>query len=234
MLDVRNLNVWYGRTEVLRDVTFAVEEGAIVALLGGNGSGKTTILNTLSGLLGIRGGSITLAGRKLRSEDPEAVVKAGMVQVPQGREVFSGMTVLENLRLGAATRRDKKAVRDDLERIFELFPRLREHRSRNAGYLSGGEQQQVAIGRSLMAQPKILLMDEPSAGLAPKIVEDMEQTIRRLNAQGLTILLVEQNVGVAARTAKLAHVLQNGEIVYTGAAAELINNEQVLASYLGT
>lgn len=234
MLDVRNLNVWYGRTEILRDVTFSVEEGKIVALLGGNGSGKTTILNTLSGLLPVRGGSISLAGAPIVSEDPEGVVRSGMVQVPQGREVFATMTVFDNLKLGAATRRDKSAVREDLDRVFEMFPRLHEYRDRHAGFLSGGEQQQVAIGRSLMARPKILLMDEPSAGLAPKIVEDMEQTIRRLNAQGLTILLVEQNVGVAARTATLAHVLQNGEIVYTGAAAELINNEQVLASYLGT
>ncbi|MGA0594069.1 ABC transporter ATP-binding protein [Enterovirga sp. CN4-39] len=234
VLEVRNLNVWYGRTEILRDVTFSVPEGEVVALLGGNGSGKTTILNTLSGLLRPRAGSVMLGAAELGGSAPAAIVRAGMVQVPQGREVFASMSVLENLRMGAATRTDKAEVRRDLGEVFSLFPRLHEYRSRHAGFLSGGEQQQVAIARSLMARPKLLLMDEPSAGLAPKIVDGMIETIRLLNGRGLTILLVEQNVGVAAATAGSAHILQNGSIVFTGPAPELIGNEQVLASYLGS
>ncbi len=234
MLEVRNLNVWYGKTEVLRDVTFSVGESKVVALLGGNGSGKTTILNTLSGVVKPRAGSIAVSGHTLTGHDPRDIVKAGVVQVPQGREVFASMTVLDNLELGAATRSDKGEIRRDLDEVFGMFPRLHERRARNAGYLSGGEQQQLAIGRSLLARPKVLLMDEPSAGLAPSIVDNMIATIKLLHQRGLTILLVEQNVGVAAAVAETAHVLQNGEIVYTGDAAGLINNEKVLASYLGT
>lgn len=234
MLEARNLNVWYGKTEVLRDVTFSVGDGKVVALLGGNGSGKTTILNTLSGVVKPRAGSISVGGRMLTGVEPSVIVKAGMVQVPQGREVFASMTVLDNLELGAATRTDRAGIRRDLAEVFEMFPRLHERRSRNAGYLSGGEQQQLAIGRSLLARPRVLLMDEPSAGLAPNIVDSMIDTIRQLHKRGLTILLVEQNVGVAAQVAETAHVLQNGEIVYTGDAPGLINNEKVLASYLGT
>jgi len=234
MLEVKGLNVWYGRTEILRDVTFSVPRGEIVALLGGNGSGKTTILNTLSGLLKPRAGSVMLGDTELAGRPAAAIVKAGMTQVPQGREVFASMTVLENLRMGAATRRDRHEMRRDIDDVFTMFPRLHERRDRNAGYLSGGEQQQVAIGRSLMAHPKLLLMDEPSAGLAPNIVESMIETVRMLKQRGLTILLVEQNVGVAAQTAGDAHILQNGSIVFTGSAPELIGNEQVLASYLGT
>jgi branched-chain amino acid transport system ATP-binding protein len=233
MLEVAHLNVWYGNTEVLRDVSFSVPNNTIVALLGGNGSGKTTILNALSGLVQPRGGSIDMAGEQLRGASPERIVRAGMVQVPQGREVFAAMTVRDNLEIGAATRSDKAEIRRDVDEVFELFPRLHEKQSRRAGSLSGGEQQQLAIGRSLMARPRLLLMDEPSAGLSPNIVEDMIATIKRLHGRGLTILLVEQNVGVAAAVAGSAHVLQNGEIVYTGDAAELIGNDEVLASYLG-
>ncbi|MGD9831053.1 MAG: ABC transporter ATP-binding protein [Hyphomicrobiaceae bacterium] len=234
MLEVRNLNVWYGKTEVLRDVTFAVGIGKVVALLGGNGSGKTTILNTLSGVVKARSGSVSLNGRMLVGLEPFDIVKSGVVQVPQGREVFASMTVLDNLELGAATRKDRSEIRRDLAEVFDMFPRLHDRRTRNAGYLSGGEQQQLAIGRSLLARPKVLLMDEPSAGLAPSIVDSMIATIKLLHQRGLTILLVEQNVGVAAQVAETAHVLQNGEIVYTGEATRLINNEKVLASYLGT
>jgi branched-chain amino acid transport system ATP-binding protein len=234
MLEVKGLNVWYGRTEILRDVTFSVPKGEIVALLGGNGSGKTTILNTLSGLLKPRAGSVMLGDTELAGQPAATIVKAGMTQVPQGREVFASMTVLENLRMGAATRRDRREMRRDIDDVFAMFPRLHERRDRNAGYLSGGEQQQVAIGRSLMAHPKLLLMDEPSAGLAPNIVDSMIETVRMLKQRGLTILLVEQNVGVAAQTAGNAHILQNGSIVFTGSAPELIGNERVLASYLGT
>jgi branched-chain amino acid transport system ATP-binding protein len=233
MLEVEHLRVWYGNTEVLRDVSFSVADNAVVALLGGNGSGKTTILNALSGIVRPRAGAIQVAGQSVVGASPERVVRAGMVQVPQGREVFAAMTVRDNLEIGAATRKDAPGIRRDMDEVFGLFPRLHEKQAHRAGSLSGGEQQQVAIGRSLMARPRLLLMDEPSAGLSPMIVEDMIGTIRLLHGRGLAILLVEQNVGVAALVAEIAHVLQNGEIVYSGPAAELIGNEQVLASYLG-
>ncbi len=233
MLSVSNLNVWYGITEVLRDVSFEVSKGETVALLGGNGSGKTTILNTLTGLLRPKKGSIRVSGREVVGLPPYRVVKLGMAQVPQGREVFPSMTVHENLSLGAATRRDRAEINTDLAEIYELFPDLATRRSKKAGSLSGGQQQQVAIGRALMSRPSVLLMDEPSAGLAPAVVDRMVDTIRLLHKRGLTILLVEQNVGVAAAAADSAHVLQNGAIAYSGPARELISNEEVLASYLG-
>lgn len=233
MLEVRNLNVWYGVTEVLRDVSFEVRTGRIVALLGGNGSGKTTILNTLSGLLQPRGGSIMFDGTDVAGYPSDRMVKAGIVQVPQGREVFATMTVNENLEMGAATRHDKADIRADLGQIYELFPRLRERRSRRAGALSGGEQQQVAIGRALMARPRLLLMDEPSVGLSPIIVDSVIETVNELHARGLTILIVEQNVGVAAAVAEDAFVLKDGAIAFKGDAPGLINNPEVLSSYLG-
>jgi branched-chain amino acid transport system ATP-binding protein len=233
MLDVRNLSVWYDRTQVLRDVTFAVAERKVVALLGGNGSGKTTILNTLSGLLKPRAGSVQVDGRDAAGLPPDQIVRLGMVQVPQGREVFATMTVRDNLELGAATLKETAGIRPAMEQVFELFPALGELASRRAGSLSGGQQQQLAIGRALMSRPRILLMDEPSAGLAPNVVHSLILTIQALNRSGLTILLVEQNVGVAAAVAETAHVLQNGAIAYTGPASQLINNAEVLASYLG-
>jgi len=233
MLEVRNLNVWYGVTEVLRDVSFEVPEGRIVALLGGNGSGKTTVLNTLSGLLEPRAGQILFDGGDVAGQSSDRMVKAGIVQVPQGREVFATMTVHENLELGAATRHDKAEIRSDLERVYELFPHLLERRSSRAGSLSGGEQQQVAIGRALMARPKLLLMDEPSVGLSPIIVDSVIETVKKLHARGLTILIVEQNVGVAAAVAQDAFVLKDGAIAFKGDAPALINNPEVLSSYLG-
>jgi branched-chain amino acid transport system ATP-binding protein len=233
MLDVRNLSVWYDQTQVLRDVAFAVPEGRIVALLGGNGSGKTTILNALSGLLKPRTGSIRVAGQEAAGAAPDLMVRLGMVQVPQGREVFASMTVRDNLELGAATLKRAAERQGAMAQVFELFPALVELAALRAGSLSGGQQQQLAIGRALMSRPRILLMDEPSAGLAPNIVHTLIQTIRALNRSGLTILLVEQNVGVAAAVAETAHVLQNGAIAYTGPAPQLINNAEVLASYLG-
>jgi branched-chain amino acid transport system ATP-binding protein len=233
MLKVRNLNVWYGVTEVLRDVSFEVGTGRIVALLGGNGSGKTTILNTLSGLLKPKAGQVLLEGVEMAGARSDLMVKAGIVQVPQGREVFSTMTVNENLELGAATRKDKAQIRVDLESTYELFPHLKARRSRRAGSLSGGEQQQVAIGRALLARPKLLLMDEPSVGLSPIIVDSVIETVKTLHASGLTILLVEQNVGVAAAVAQDAFVLKDGAIAFKGDAPSLINNPEVLSSYLG-
>ncbi len=233
MLSVKHLNVWYGVTEVLRDVSFEVPENTIVALLGGNGSGKTTILNALSGLLAPRAGSIVYDGEETAGAAPDRMVRSGVVQVPQGREVFATMTVRENLELGAATRKGKTAINHDIEEVLDLFPALRERQSRRAGSLSGGEQQQVAVGRAMMARPRLLLLDEPSVGLAPMLVNGMIDTIKMLRDRGLTILLVEQNVGVAAAAAGRAYVLKDGEIAYTGEAHELVNNAEVLSSYLG-
>ena len=233
MLEVQHLNVSYGVTEVLRDVSFTVPARSIVALLGGNGSGKTTTLNVLSGLLAPRGGAISFEGRPIEALPTHEVVKRGIVQVPQGREVWSGMTVRDNLDLGAATHRDRRAAKADVEEGFALFPVLRDRQSRKAGPLSGGEQQMLAIGRALMARPRLLLMDEPSAGLAPVVVQAMVAAIQRLHARGLTILLVEQNVGVAAALAEHAHVLMNGEVALSAPAGDLLRNPDVLRSYLG-
>ena len=233
MLEVQHLSVSYGVTEVLRDVSFVVPERSIVALLGGNGSGKTTTLNVLSGLLTPRAGTITFEGRSIAALPSHEVVKRGIVQVPQGREVWSGMSVRDNLDLGAATRRDRRGVKADVDAVFALFPVLRERQSRKAGTLSGGEQQMLAIGRALMARPRLLLMDEPSAGLSPVVVQAMVVAIQRLHARGLTILLVEQNVGVAAALAQHAHVLMNGEVALSAPAADLLRNPDVLRSYLG-
>jgi branched-chain amino acid transport system ATP-binding protein len=233
MLEVRNLSVSYGVTEVLREVSFTVEEGKITALLGGNGSGKSTVLNTISGLIAPRAGSVRFAGQEVGGLSPEAVVRRGVVQVPQGREVVPDMSVADNLDLGAATRRDRAGIRADRETIYDRFPRLRALRSRRAGSLSGGEQTQLAIGRALMARPRLLLMDEPSVGLAPNLVDAMIDTVRALNRDGLTVLLVEQNVGVAADLAERAFVLKDGTIGFAGPAPALIENQEVLASYLG-
>ena len=232
MLEVRHLRVSYGPTEVLRDVSFTVEASSIVALLGGNGSGKTTTLNVLSGLVAPRGGTVSFDGARLDGLSSDRVVKLGVVQVPQGREVWAGMTVRDNLDLGAITR-STKTLAADRDEVFALFPVLRERQGMKAGSMSGGEQQMLAIGRALMARPKLLLMDEPSAGLAPVIVQTMVDAIRRLHERGLTILLVEQNVGVAAALAERAHILMNGEVAFSGPAAQLFDNPEVIRSYLG-
>jgi branched-chain amino acid transport system ATP-binding protein len=233
MLEIRHLSVAYGVTEVLRDVSFDVPAQSIVALLGGNGSGKTTTLNVLSGIIAPLGGSIVFEGRPLGGLPTHEIVRRGIVQVPQGREVWSGMSVRDNLDLGAVTRGDREAIRTDLEAVFGLFPVLRARQARKAGTLSGGEQQMLAIGRALMARPRLLLMDEPSAGLSPVAVQAMVAAIQQLHARGLAILLVEQNVGVAAALAQHAHVLRNGEIALSAPAADLLHNPDVLRSYLG-
>jgi branched-chain amino acid transport system ATP-binding protein len=233
MLELRHLSVAYGVTEVLRDVSFAVPANSIVALLGGNGSGKTTTLNVLSGLLAPRGGAVLFEGRPIAGLPTHEIVKRGIVHVPQGRDVWSGMSVRDNLDLGAVTRRDRRALAGDLDEVFALFPVLRERQPARAGTLSGGEQQMLAIGRALMSRPRLLLMDEPSAGLSPVAVQGMVAAIQRLHARGLTILLVEQNVGVAAALAQHAHVLMNGEIALSAPAADLLHNPDVLRSYLG-
>ena len=229
MLAVTDLNVWYGNTEVVRGATFSVPAGGIVALLGGNGSGKTTILNTLTGLVTPRAGTVMLDGTAIAGRPTHEIVRAGMVQVPQGREVFASMTVADNLTLGATARGDAHAI----EPVLEMFPVLRAKLRVRAGALSGGEQQQVAIARALMANPRILLMDEPSAGLSPLIAERMGDTILMLNEAGLTILLVEQNIGVAAAVATHAYVLKDGAIAHHGPMGDLADSPELLDLYLG-
>jgi len=214
-------------------VTLEGPTGKIVGLLGGNGSGKTTMLNTLSGMVRPSGGSILFEGKECAGLSADNVVRSGIAQVPQGREVWPTMSVQDNLELGAATRRDWAGIRSDIDDVLSMFPKLAAARKRRAGSLSGGEQQMVAIARALMARPRCLLMDEPSAGLAPAIVGDMVDTILALNKRGLTILLVEQNIGVAAAVAEQAHILQGGEITFSGPAAGLVDNPEVLRSYLG-
>jgi branched-chain amino acid transport system ATP-binding protein len=233
VLDIRHLKVSYGITEVLRDVSLAVPARSIVALLGGNGSGKTTLLNALAGLVRPSAGSVRFAGEECAGLPAHEMVRRGVVQVPQGREIWPSMTVLDNLELGAATRHDRAAIKLDIAEILALFPPLAANQRRSAGALSGGEQQMVAIGRALMARPRYLLMDEPSAGLAPPVVAAMVDSVLALKERGLTILLVEQNVGVAAALAEHAHILQSGGIVFAGPAAGLVDNPAVLSSYLG-
>jgi branched-chain amino acid transport system ATP-binding protein len=233
MLEVTGLNVWYGATEVLRDVAFDVPDGRIVALLGGNGSGKTTILNALTGMVRPRAGSIRIEGKEYIGHRPDQIVRLGVAQVPQGREVFASMSVIDNLEMGAVTRRDRRAIARDIDEVLTSFPVLREKRNARAGGLSGGEQQMVAIARALLSRPKCLLMDEPSAGLSPVMVNALVDTVLALHEQGLTILLVEQNVGVAAALADSAHVLQHGEITFSGPAAGLLDAPEILQSYLG-
>ncbi len=233
MLEVHNLSVWYGVTEVLRDVSLEVPSGKIIGLLGGNGAGKTTLLNTLCGLLEPRGGDITVEGRSIKGLPPYEIVQCGIAQVPQGRFVWPQMSVKDNIELGAITRRDRAGIRDDAEQMFELFPVLRERRGSKAGTLSGGQQQMVAIARALMSRPNLLLMDEPSHGLSPKIVEEIVETIRLLNQRGLTVVLVEQNVGVMAALAEQAHVLRNGSVALTLPGDQLLGNPDLLRNYLG-
>jgi branched-chain amino acid transport system ATP-binding protein len=233
MLSVRNLNVWYGPTEVVRDVTFDVSAGEVVGLMGGNGAGKSTVLKALSGLIAPRGGTIEFNGISIAGRHPHDVVVAGLVQVPQGRFVWPGMTVQENLELGAVTRKDKAEIKVSIEDVLTLFPSLERKQRQRAGQLSGGEQQMVAVGRAMMAKPRLMMMDEPSAGLAPRVVDEMIGAIKALNARGLAILLVEQNIGVAAALAGKAHVLANGEISFTTTGRKLASDPQVIRSYLG-
>jgi branched-chain amino acid transport system ATP-binding protein len=233
MLSVQNLNVWYGATEVLRSVSFDVPRGQITALMGGNGAGKSTTLNALSGLVRARSGSISVDGARIDNSAPHEIIRKGVSQVPQGRFCWPSMSVYDNVRLGAVTRNDRQAIRDDMDDIWSLFPALKERQRAPAGALSGGQQQMVAIARALMARPRYLLMDEPSHGLAPKVVAEIIELIRSINLRGATILLVEQNVGVAAACAQQVHVLRNGEIALTSEGQSLLHNPQLLESYFG-
>ncbi|GBD28906.1 High-affinity branched-chain amino acid transport ATP-binding protein LivF [bacterium HR31] len=233
LLELVDLHVYYGNIHALKGVSLHVEAGEIVALLGANGAGKSTTLNTVSGLLRPRSGAVRLEGEDLTRTPPHRIVERGVVQVPEGRRVFGQLTVLENLEMGAFTRTDPKGVREDLDRVFTLFPRLKERASQVAGTLSGGEQQMLAIGRALMARPRVLLMDEPSMGLAPLLVEQIFDAIQEINRQGTTILLVEQNAYMALQVAHRGYVLQTGQVVLSGPAEELRENPEVKRAYLG-
>jgi branched-chain amino acid transport system ATP-binding protein len=236
VLRIENLSTFYGTVQALRRVSLEVEEAEIVTIIGANGAGKTTLLRTISGLIGPREGAITFLGEKICGLSPERIVRRGISQVSEGRQIFPSMTVAENLHLGAYTRfgRDnRKKIGDDLDFVCNLFPILRERYHNLAGTLSGGEQQMLAIGRALMAKPKVLLLDEPSMGLAPMVIQDIFKVLRNLNQQGLTILLVEQDVKVALSIANRGYALQTGEIVLHDTGRNLINNTEVQAIYFG-
>ena len=232
MLDVRDLHVYYGEIHALKGISFRVAQGEIVTLLGNNGAGKTTTLRTLSGLLTTRRGEVLLDGASLVGAPPHGIVLKGITHVPEGRRIFNRLTVLENLEMGAYTRSDR-GIAEDMERAFAVFPRLKERRSQVAGTLSGGEQQMLAIGRALMAKPRLLLLDEPSMGLAPVLVEQVFETVQAINRQGVTILLVEQNAAMALSIAGRGYVLETGEIALAGPAADLAGNPEVRRAYLG-
>ncbi|HLT58095.1 MAG: ABC transporter ATP-binding protein [Limnochordales bacterium] len=233
MLAIENLVTHYGPVEALKGITLHVNQGEIVTLIGANGAGKSTTLRTISGLVRPTRGTITYEGHDLTALPPERIVALGIAHVPEGRRVFPLMTVLENLELGAYTRSDARAIQEDLDRVFTLFPRLAERRTQLAGTMSGGEQQMLAIGRALMARPRLLLLDEPSMGLAPIIVESIFQVIEDINKQGTTILLVEQNANLALSVAHKGYVLETGRIALSGTAAALRENEAVRRAYLG-
>jgi len=233
MLEVDNIHTYYGNIHALKGVSITVEEGEIVTLIGANGAGKTTTLRTICGLLKPRYGKVTLEGEDLAEYAAHDIVYKGVSMVPEGRGVFAKLTVSENLDMGAYSRDDRSAIAQDLERVFALFPRLKERRSQVAGTLSGGEQQMLATGRALMAHPRLLLMDEPSMGLAPVLVEDVFDTILEINREGVTVLLVEQNANMALQVASRGYVLQTGEIVLSDTSEGLRQDETVQKAYLG-
>ena len=233
MLKVENLSVYYGVIGAVKCVSFEVEQGEIVALIGANGAGKTTILQTITGLIQPRGGSIHFDGADLLKTPAHKIVSLGMAHVPEGRRIFQELTVLENLQLGAFTRKDKKEIEDSLEMVYSRFPRLKERRTQIAGTLSGGEQQMLAMGRALMSRPKIILMDEPSMGLSPLLVSEVFDIIREINAAGTTVLVVEQNARKVLSIADRAYVLETGNIVLEGNAKDLLSDDSVKKAYLG-
>jgi len=235
MLKIKNLSAYYGSVRALSGVTMHVREGEIVTLIGANGAGKTTLLNAICGLVR-KDGELEFAGRSLKSLAPEEIVGLGISQVPEGRQLFAPMTVAENLELGAYRRyrrESRPAIYDDRERVFQLFPRLKDRLEQKAGTMSGGEQQMLAIGRALMARPRLLLLDEPSLGLAPIVVEDILTRLAQLRREGVTVLLVEQNARVALKVADRAYVLETGRIILSGAASDLLQDRQVTRAYLG-
>lgn len=233
MLTVQDLHVYYGNVHALKGINLEVNEGEIVSLLGANGAGKSTALRTISGLLRPRQGQVHFQGALLNNVAAHRIVSAGISHAPEGRKVFTTLTVEENLRMGAYTRNDKEGIAASRERVYRLFPRLAERRKQTAGTLSGGEQQMLAIGRALMSKPKLLMLDEPSLGLAPVLVRAIFETIQEINQAGVTVLLVEQNARAALRLAHRAYVIETGKITLEGTATELLQSEQVRRAYLG-
>jgi branched-chain amino acid transport system ATP-binding protein len=233
MLEVKDLQVYYGAIHAVKGISLKVEDGRIVTLIGSNGAGKSTTLHTISGLIKPKSGSILLDGEELVGVPAHDIVGKGLVQVPEGRHVFANMSVMENLDMGAYLRKDKDGIAKDREKVFELFPRLFERKDQTAGTLSGGEQQMLAMGRALMSKPKMLLLDEPSMGLAPLLVKEIFSIIKTINEEGTTVLLVEQNANMALSIADQAYVLETGRIVLSGSAAELAASESVRKAYLG-
>ncbi len=233
MLEVQEIHTYYGNIHALQGVTLQVNQGEIVTLIGSNGAGKSTTLKTIQGLLRPKQGRITFEGKDLHSLSTQAIVQLGISQSPEGRLIFPRMTVLENLEMGAFSRNDKLAIKADMEKGLELFPRLRERISQKGGTLSGGEQQMLAIARALMSRPRLLLLDEPSMGLAPMLVSQIFSIIKDINSQGTTVLLVEQNARMALSIAHRGYVIQTGQVVVTGTAQELQSNETVRKAYLG-
>ncbi len=231
LLKIQGLKVNYGGIEAVKGIDLAVEEGQIVTLIGANGAGKSTTLRTISGLVKARGGTITFAGEDITGLDPTSIVKKGITMAPEGRRIFPDMTVKENLRMGAYLRKDDLSA--DYELVYDLFPRLKEREWQLGGTLSGGEQQMLAVGRALMAKPKLMMMDEPSLGLAPLVVKGIFDIIQKINQQGVTILLIEQNANMALQVAHTAYVLETGRITMTGTGAELLANEKIKEAYLG-
>ncbi len=233
MLQVENVSTFYGNIQALKNVSFAVEEGEIVTLIGANGAGKTTILLTISGLLKPAEGQINFRDKKIGDFPPHEIVKFGISHVPEGRRIFPRLTLLENLEMGAYTRRDKDGLQEDLRSVFDTFPQLKGREKQAAGTLSGGEQQMLAIGRALMSRPKLLLLDEPSMGLAPMVVQEIFRIIKDINRQGTTILLVEQNAQLALKVAQRGYVLETGRITLQDEASSLLENDEVRKTYLG-
>ena len=233
MLEIKDLEVYYGMIQAIKGISFEVNEGEVIALIGANGAGKTTILHTISGLIAPKKGSIIFEGQEITKIPAHKIVENGLAQVPEGRRVFPSLTVLENLKLGAYTRKDKKEIEDTLKMVYERFPRLEERKNQPAGTLSGGEQQMLAMGRALMSKPRIILMDEPSMGLSPIFVNEIFDIIQKVSASGTTVLLVEQNAKKALSIAERGYVLETGKIVKEGKASDLLNDEAVKKAYLG-
>ena len=233
MLEVKNLSVHYGMIQAVRNVDFKVNEGEIVSLIGANGAGKSTILKTLSGLIHPSEGEIVYLGENIASTSAKKIVEKGLVQVPEGRHVFPGLTVKENLELGAFLRKDKEAIQKDMEDVFERFPILKERKEQDAQTLSGGEQQMLAMGRALMSRPKLLLLDEPSMGLAPIFIREIFKIIQEIQKTGTTVLLIEQNAKMALSISNRAYVLETGSVVLSGTGQELLESDEIQKAYLG-
>ena len=233
MLEIKDLEVFYGMIQEIKGISFEVNQGEVIALIGANGAGKTTTLQTITGMLQAKKGHIIFEGTDITKVPGHKIVSMGMAHVPEGRRVFSHLTVYENLKLGAFTRKDKNEIEETLQKVYKSFPRLEERKNQLAGTLSGGEQQMLAMGRALMSKPRIILMDEPSMGLSPIFVEEIFRIIREISAAGTTVLLVEQNAKKALSIADRAYVLETGNIVLSGDAEELMNNESIKKAYLG-